>query len=1158
MASPAQPQGKPNTTDDASRAPEHPNARTFARAGVGFHLQRDQDLVELGVPEWVVVTRAIGHDPWNRSGANFEPYTMVGAQVVCRLTHGAFPQGTLPFSQNYGAFARRCANFVAASHGCHIWIIGNEPNFSAHWPALQEDLPPPEADLGRAAEVAPNVDAVLESNAEMSTDTTAEKTVAQAPDTQAAITTDSAADHAATDHAAADHTAVALTTAEHAADTEDADFAAAEPDSVSNRVADVEPVINPVPAGESVSGRKSWWRRLTGMFGRDVSGEVGENPQASTEAVVTSGGEEAAGDDSQVAADPPARHAIARKTGPSAYLRFGEMLAARSLQADAREWGAGEGDTGEWDGAAYGNGAARQGYLAPEHAGQRKMGYAEVITPRKYVGCYRLCRRAIRSVPGHENDLVLVAGLAPWTNHATYAANPEGDWVDYFDHVIGLLSEQECDGIALHLYTPPRKAGEAVPDARIVGTPYSDLRDYARMLGMLPAHMQSLPFYVTECGPLEGWESQPTGWLERFFEQAGELFSERELRIAMWCLAHQEAGRWQLNGGVVTRIGLSEYLRRWQPPSLQSVGSGGQGPLGENDEVLTTTVVNLRRTPGYLDKPADDVIAELTGGVRLKVLSQDATVRDGLRWWRVQGAQGGSASFEGWIAETSVDGLPLLSRVSAGGPDAIGPGTAVRALMAARIRRTPGYLGKPDNDVLGEAVTGSVWAVLAGPSRVDDLTWWEIEGESTTGALRGWVAETAPGGLRLFAATDAAPPEPDSGGETEGGAGPPTAAIGKFRPGDRVITLSYVRMRRTPGIVNKPPEDVIADVWVGVDVLILQGPEQHDSLIWYRVETQLSDGALAQGWMAETAPGNMPLLGMPETHFDENFEVGELVSVAGSPVRVRRSPGVENKPDDDVLGEFVPRATLNVLSNVQNADAMRWWRVGGITPQGAVRGWVAQSTPQGLALVRRPAHLPGTTIPDRAGGAFLHRPFAGRFGISQLWGENVEFYSRYTYDGVALLGHNGIDFLTPLGTPILATESGVVSMAGHEPGGFGNYVVLDHAWGQSVYAHLDSSGVAIGQSVGRGHELGRAGTTGNSTGPHLHFAIRVHPYMRTDGWGGFTDPLPYMAPADVILPAKVQDEALQAVLPQPMLDLINVEPVPPPGMAEETPDMLRP
>jgi hypothetical protein len=69
---------------------------------------------------------------------------------------------------------------------------------------------------------------------------------------------------------------------------------------------------------------------------------------------------------------------------------------------------------------------------------------------------------------------------------------------------------------------------------------------------------------------------------------------------------------------------------------------------------------------------------------------------------------------------------------------------------------------------------------------------------------------------------------------------------------------------------------------------------------------------------------------------------------------------------------------------------------------------------------------------------------------------------------------------------------------------------LAHAWGESLYAHLSAHHLQVGEIVRRGQYIGNSGNTGNSTGPHLHFGIRIYPYNRRDGWGGFTDPEPYL------------------------------------------------
>ncbi len=96
-------------------------------------------------------------------------------------------------------------------------------------------------------------------------------------------------------------------------------------------------------------------------------------------------------------------------------------------------------------------------------------------------------------------------------------------------------------------------------------------------------------------------------------------------------------------------------------------------------------------------------------------------------------------------------------------------------------------------------------------------------------------------------------------------------------------------------------------------------------------------------------------------------------------------------------------------------------------------------------------------------------------------------------------GHLAIDIAAFTGDLVSAVDSGVVIYAGPVSGGYGNMVMIDHGNGyQSLYAHLNSWTVNCGQSVYQGSLIGYAGSTGNSTGPHLHFEIR---YM-----GGFINP----------------------------------------------------
>ncbi|MFD4033821.1 peptidoglycan DD-metalloendopeptidase family protein [Streptomyces sp. NPDC058637] len=101
--------------------------------------------------------------------------------------------------------------------------------------------------------------------------------------------------------------------------------------------------------------------------------------------------------------------------------------------------------------------------------------------------------------------------------------------------------------------------------------------------------------------------------------------------------------------------------------------------------------------------------------------------------------------------------------------------------------------------------------------------------------------------------------------------------------------------------------------------------------------------------------------------------------------------------------------------------------------------------------------------------------------------------------------HTGVDFPVPTGTSVKAVASGKVVSAGWA-GAYGYEVVIRHNDGRySQYAHLSSLHVREGQQVGSGQRIARSGSTGNSTGPHLHFEIRTGP-----GYGSDIDPLAYL------------------------------------------------
>lgn len=125
--------------------------------------------------------------------------------------------------------------------------------------------------------------------------------------------------------------------------------------------------------------------------------------------------------------------------------------------------------------------------------------------------------------------------------------------------------------------------------------------------------------------------------------------------------------------------------------------------------------------------------------------------------------------------------------------------------------------------------------------------------------------------------------------------------------------------------------------------------------------------------------------------------------------------------------------------------------------------------------------------------------------ITQPFGVNPQRYARFNLDG-----HNGVDFATPNGTAICAVAAGVPVEVGNDPHGYGLYVKLRHGWGETLYAHLSQQLCEVGKPLLAGETLGLSGNTGNSTGPHLHFGLRINPYTRGRPFDGYRDPLPYL------------------------------------------------
>jgi len=186
----------------------------------------------------------------------------------------------------------------------------------------------------------------------------------------------------------------------------------------------------------------------------------------------------------------------------------------------------------------------------------------------------------------------------------------------------------------------------------------------------------------------------------------------------------------------------------------------------------------------------------------------------------------------------------------------------------------------------------------------------------------------------------------------------------------------------------------------------------------------------------------------------------------------------------DFLGNGLKRETLGDFTN-PNIEPGKML----IVP-GGQREFVVWSAPRitrkdpAVAKIFGPGACAGVSDGTIGGGIFL-------------WPTPDRFISGFDYSPDT--GHYAIDIGGQLNNGVFASDGGVIVYAGWNDYGYGNVIVIDHgnSW-QTLYAHLNSISVACGQSVQQGGVIGLLGSTGRSTGPHLHFEMRSDTYGRVN------------------------------------------------------------
>ena len=317
------------------------------------------------------------------------------------------------------------------------------------------------------------------------------------------------------------------------------------------------------------------------------------------------------------------------------------------------------------------------------------------------------------------------------------------------------------------------------------------------------------------------------------------------------------------------------------------------------------------------------------------------------------------------------------------------------------------------------------------------------------------------------------------------------AGGGNAPTGEPSVSTTPVSGAATDATVGDPSPVEVAPVAAAAPILVdaalvpaavpltFVGHQPDHEFVIYRVERGDTPNAIADkfGIQATTLLGGNPLLSQESNLLQTGVDLVIL-------------------PVDGVLHDVTPGDTLESISEQYGIPVetilayepnnlefpYRLYPETQIMVPGAVRE-VFVWTPPSLESVRGRSTGSGVTPLIVGTGTFVY-PVGSRNFTQYFW-----------------YGHPGVDIALPEGTAVVASDTGTVTFAGWNIYGFGNLVVVNHGNGyETFYAHLNGISVVPGQIVYQGNVIGSTGNTGNSSGPHIHFEVRINGAQDNPCW----------------------------------------------------------